>query len=109
VADLAAAMTGGNAVTFMVAAGLVFEIVAAACSSPQTAEINAQQRSGTLMKWVKIGLGMAALFVLIAAVQLKGGLPAIYGGGLAGSLMWLMYVHANRSGLRNGGPSTESQ
>lgn len=96
-----------DAVTFMVAAGLVYEIIAAACSSPQTAEINATSRSATLMKWVKIGLLQSALFVFIAATILKGGWPAIWGGVLAGFLMGWSYIYANKSGLRSGAPGTE--
>jgi len=95
------------AVTFMVSAGLVFEIIAAACSSPQTAELNAAARSATLMKWVKIGLLMSAPFVLIAAWWLGGGAPALFGGALAGLMMGVAYVYANRSGLASGGPATE--
>ena len=97
-----------DAVTFMVSAGLVYEIIAAACSSPQTAEINASKRSATLMKWVKIGLAQSALFVVIAATYLKGGWPAVWGGVLAGALMAWSYIYANKSGLAAGGPSTES-
>ena len=97
-----------DAVTFMVSAGLVYEIIAAACSSPQTAEINANRRSATLMKWVKIGLAQSALFVLIAATVLKGGWPAVWGGALAGVLMGWSYIHANRAGLRTSAPGTEN-
>lgn len=100
-----------NAVTFMVAAGLVYEIIAAACSSPQTAEINALKRSPTLMKWVKIGLAQAALFVFIAillAENSKKRLAAALGGGLAGALMWWQYDYANRCGLASGETGTES-
>lgn len=97
-----------DAVTFMVAAGLVYEIIAAACSSPQTAEINAAKRSETLMKWVKIGMLQSALFVGIAAFVLKGNGPAVAGGVLAGVLMWASYDHANRAGLAAAGsPGTE--
>lgn len=99
---------GDSAVTFMVSAGLVFEIIAAFCSSPQTAEINASTRAGTLMKWVKTGLGAAAVFVFIAATQMKGGWPAVYGGALAGAMLGVAYAYAKSSGLRHGGPSTES-
>lgn len=97
-----------DAVTFMVSAGLVFEIIAAACSSPQTAEINARSRAKTLMKWVWIGLGLAAIFVFIAAGPMRGGGPAIFGGALAGALMGALYVYAKRSGLRSAAPGTES-
>lgn len=103
------ALVGSNdAVTFMVSAGLVFEIIAAACSSPQTTELNAGARSKTLMKWVGIGLAMSAEFVLIAAIWLKGGRAAIFGGALAGLQLGLLYAYAKHCGLRNGGPATES-
>lgn len=97
-----------DAVTFMVSAGLVFEIIAAACSSPQTTELNAGARSKTLMKWVGIGLALSAEFVLIAATWLKGGWPAIFGGALAGLQLGLLYVYAKRCGLRSAEPGTES-
>jgi hypothetical protein len=100
--------SGDAAVKFMVSAGLVFEIVAAACSSPQTAEINADKRSATLMKWVRIGLGIAAVFVGIAAAWLdKEHWPTLLGGALAGAIMGVLYVYANRSGLRSAAPGTE--
>lgn len=105
-ADLGA-LNKDNAVTFMVSAGLVYEIIAAACSSPQTAEINAAKRSATLMKWVKIGLAQSALFVAIAAFVLGGNGPALMGGALAAGIMWFSYDHANRSGLAQAGPGTE--
>lgn len=99
-----------NAVVFMVSAGLVYEIIAAACSSPQTTEINAAARSDTLMKWVKVGLLQAGLFVLIAVLIAKGGarkLAAAAGGALAAVVMWLSYAHARTAGLASGGPATE--
>lgn len=104
----AALIGSDDAVTFMVSAGLVFEIIAAACSSPQTTELNAGPRSKTLMKWVGIGLVMAAEFVLIAATWLKGGWPAVLGGALAGAQMGALYAYAKSCGLRDGGPSTEN-
>lgn len=97
-----------DARTFMIAAGLVFEIIAAFCSSPQTAEINADKRSETLMKWVILGLALSALFVGIAAYPMKGGKPAIMGGMLAGGAMGIAYAYANASGLGDGKPGTES-
>jgi hypothetical protein len=97
-----------DAVTFMVAAGLVYEVIAAACSSPQTMEINAEARADTLMKWVMIGEAQAFLFVAIAAMMDKKRWPALLGGGMAGIIMWICYAHAKASGLKNGGPSTET-
>lgn len=107
-ADAAKLMDGDNAVTFMVSAGLVYEIIAAACSSPQTTEINASARADTLMKWVKIGLIQAAVFVAIAAYLDKDRWPAVAGGSLAAGAMWLSYSHARSEGLKNGGPTTET-
>jgi hypothetical protein len=106
-ADLSAIGHKGD-VTFMVSAGLVFEIIAAFCSSPQTTELNANARAQTLMKWVGLGLGTSALFVAIAAWHFKGGKPAILGGALAGAVLGVAYVYAKHCGLRDGLPGTES-
>lgn len=97
-----------RAITFMVAAGLVYEIIAAACSSPQTTEINASTRADTLMKWVLIGMAQAAVFVLIATAMDKDKWPSLLGGGLAGAMLWTSYAHAKTAGLKNGGLPTES-
>ena len=59
---------GSTGIAFLVSAGIVYEIIAAACSSPQTTEINASKRADTLMKWVNLGIAQAALFVFAAAV-----------------------------------------
>lgn len=103
-------VSSSNGLAFLIAAGLMYEIVAAACSSPQTAEINADKRSETLMKWVKLGIAQGALFILIAAcVERKRALAIISGGGLAGIILAACYVHANVSGMSNGHlPGTEN-
>ena len=101
-------MHSSSAIAFMVSAGLVYEIVAAACSSPQTAEINAAARSETLMKWVKIGIAQAVLFVLIAAcMERKKAVPIISGAALATGIMGACYYHANVNGLRSSEQGTE--
>jgi hypothetical protein len=97
-----------DAITFLVSAGLVYEIIAAACSSPQTMEINAAARADTLTKWVIIGEVQAAIFVIIAALMDKKRWPALLGGFMAGLIMWICYAHAKSAGLANGGPTTES-
>lgn len=101
-----------SAVAFMVSAGLVYEVVAAACSSPQTTEINADKRAPTLMKWVYLGLAQSAILVGVAAVmasQVDGNPKAVIaGGGMAGLFMWCSYWHARDAGTRNGGPGTEN-
>jgi hypothetical protein len=108
------APTEGGAVSygvpFMVGAGLVYEIIAAACSSPQTAEINASTRSETLMKWVHVGLAQSALFIAIAVVIDRRHAAAILaGGGMAAGIMYGSYLHANAAGLRSSEPGTEGQ
>ena len=96
-------------IAFLVAAGIVYEIIAAACSSPQTTEINASMRAETLMKWVHIGVIQAALFVALAAyLDQKNAVPILGGGALAASLMYAQYYHAKQAGLSNPGPSTET-
>jgi hypothetical protein len=95
-------MSGGSStgVAFLVSAGIVYEIIAAACSSPQTTEINAATRADTLMKWVNLGIAQAALFVFAAALFDRQHRGAILTGGItAGALMYWQYDHAKRAGL----------
>lgn len=95
-------------IAFLVAAGIVYEIIAAACSSPQTMEINASARAGTLMKWVNIGVAQSALFIAIAAAVDKEHRTAIIAGGTtAAAIMYVSYMHAKSAGLASGGPPTE--
>lgn len=95
-------------VAFLVAAGIVYEIIAAACSSPQTTEINADTRADTLFKWVNIGMVQAALFIGAAAYFDKANRPAIIAGGsVAGALMYGQYWHARAAGLASSEPGTE--
>lgn len=108
-ADMATAVRGESGISFLVSAGIVYEIIAAACSSPQTTEINASKRADTLMKWVHIGIAQAAVFVLVAAwIDPKDRAAIIGGGSLAAGLMYAQYVHAKRVGIANGGVGTES-
>lgn len=106
-ADLEA-MRSDDALAFMVSAGLVYEIVAAACSSPQTTEINAGKRSKTLMKWVNLGMLQAAGLVAVAALVSRRPLPVIAGGGSAMILMYAQYIHAKNAGMASSAPGTES-
>lgn len=102
-------MRGGDGVAFLVSAGIVYEIIAAACSSPQTTEINAGARSATLMKWVNLGVGQAVLFVAIAAwLDRKHAAPILAGGALAAALMYGQYMHARSAGLKSDLPGTET-
>jgi hypothetical protein len=107
VADITS-VGSSNGVAFLVSAGIMYEIIAAACSSPQTAEINAAKRSETLMKWVKIGIVQGIFFIVVAAmIDRKKALPILTGGALAGGLMGACYYHANVAGLRSAAEGTE--
>ena|SRR5215469_12681194 len=110
--DFAASAGGagsGNGVPFLVSAGIVFEIIAFACSSPQTAEINIKSRGDTLMKWVHLGEGLGIAFVILAAfMDDKGHEAAILTGGAFAILASeAFYRHAAKSGMAKPGPGTE--
>lgn len=76
-------------------------------SSPQTTEINAAARAETLMKWVyvadavSLGGGLLAWWITGKPAAFLGVLVVVVG-------MHMLYVHAKRAGLENGGPGTES-
>lgn len=95
-------------IAFLVGGGIVYEIVAANVSSPQTTELNASARAETLMKWVHLGLAQSVLFVAIAAkFDRKHRAPILAGGILAMVAMEGLYLHAKKAGLENGGQPTE--
>jgi hypothetical protein len=99
----------GDGVAFLVSAGVMYEIIAAACSSPQTTELNASTRADTLMKWVHLGVAQGLLFVAIAAIyDRRDAKPILAGGLLAAALLYAQYVHARNSGLNNPAPPTET-
>lgn len=105
---LALGQTAGSGIAFLVSAGIVYEIIAANCSSPQTVEINADKRAPTLMKWVHIGQVQSAAFVLIAGSMDAKHRSAIWLGGASAMIaMELLYQHGKASGLANGGPTSE--
>lgn len=96
-------------VAFLSGAMTMADIVAKACSSPQTMEINAQARAGTLMKWVKVGLVEAAGLVVIAAfISPEVGGAFIAGAAIEGGITYYQYRHAKESGLSSSAPGTES-
>jgi hypothetical protein len=103
------AVDSNAAISFLVSAGIVYEIIAANCSSPQTTEINAVTRSETLMKWVHIGLIQSALFVGIAVYLDKRRWPPLLGGALAAAIMYASYLHGKSAGLKSQQLGTETQ
>lgn len=103
---------GSGAVTMAVFATLMYDIISATNSSPQTTEINARARSETLMKWVHLGLAQGFLFVGLGAwLELRAGRSALMpllGGGVAAGLLYGQYRHARSAGLASTAPGTES-
>lgn len=106
-----AELIGGDddAAVIAIYAALMYDVISATNSSPQTTEINAAARADTLMKWVKVGLVQGVGFMLLGAAVERPGKRwrPILGGGLAALLLWCQYVHARNAGIRNGGATTE--
>jgi hypothetical protein len=101
-------ISGGDGIAFLVSAGLVYECIAKACSSPQTAELNAEKRAETLMKWVNIGSVEALGIVALAAyIEPKHKKAIIYGGVAAFVITYGEYLYAKQCGLNNPGTPTE--
>lgn len=105
---MAVTVAAGRGVAFLIGATVMADLVAKACSSPQTAEINADSRATTLMKWVNVGLLEGATFVVIAAMLDKQyAMAIIAGGALEGAITYFEYAHAKNSGLASPEPGTE--
>jgi hypothetical protein len=101
-------MNGGSAVKVAVYATLMYDVISATNSSPQTTEINAKKRASTLMKWVYIGLAQGALFIAIGMYLDEERWPPLLGGGIAAVLLYAQYQYALYQGTHTPGPSTES-
>lgn len=100
--------TARDGPAFLIAAATMYEAIAANCSSPQTAELNANARAATLMKWVHIGLVQGVgLVVLAAIIDPPHAKPLLAGGAITGSIMYALYMHAAASGLASSEPPTE--
>jgi hypothetical protein len=107
-ADVGSA-SASDGIAFLVSAGIVAEIIAKACSSPQTMHINAHTRAATLMLWVNIGVVEAAVFVAIAAAIDSKHRKAIIAGGLVeAAITYTEYVYAKRAGLNSAESGTEA-
>jgi hypothetical protein len=101
--------TSKDGEAFLTGAIVMATFVAACCSSPQTAEINADSRAKTLMKWVRIGLVTGGVFVVAAAIYDQDHAKPILAGGIgAGTAFYIFYAHAKVSGLASSEPSTET-
>lgn len=100
-------VAGSTAVSVAVSAELVFAIIAAFCSSPQTAHLNAKSRANTLMLWVSLGTGAAILFTAVLVILDSRRWPPLLGAGMALAIMWCAYKYAIRWGLQSDEPATE--
>lgn len=107
-ADASSILGDEPAIEFMTASLLVYGAIAAACSSPQTTELNAAKRSDTLIKWVNIGILQAGLLVGVAATIAKHPKAVLAGGTITAAIMYASYMHAKSAGLKNAGAPTES-
>lgn len=100
---------GRSPVMLSVYAGaeLVYQLVGANLSSPQTAELNAAKRAPTIGKWVWMA-NAKAVFWIVGLCILDGSLWPAVGGGLAVTDMHFSYRHAISSGLASNQPGTET-
>jgi hypothetical protein len=93
---------------FLISATFTYGAISKACSSPQTAELNAEKRAPTLMKWVNIGTVESLGLVLLAAwIDPAHRLEILAGGFAASIITYGEYIHAKKAGLKNGGAPTE--
>jgi hypothetical protein len=109
--DIGGSLDGNNgkhALTVAVYATLMYDVISATNSSPQTTEINAQRRAPTLMKWVHLGIVQGLLFVAIGMYLDKDRWPPLMGGGIAAVILYAQYLHALKSGTEHPGESTEN-
>ncbi len=99
----------GTAVAILIGVWATFalDVFSTLNSSPQTTELNASARADTLMKWVMIGDVVAVGGGVAGSFVAKSPWPAVAAGGVAVGLT-LLYMHAKKSGLANGGQPTES-
>jgi hypothetical protein len=105
--EVGAASTS-DGIAFLVAAGIMAEIIAKACSSPQTTELNAGTRAPTLMKWVTIGIVEGAFFVIVAGwIDPRHRKAILAGGILEGAITFAEYAHGKKAGLASRQPGTE--
>lgn len=98
---------GGRMLKVAVSAELIYQLVGANMSSPQTAELNAAARAPTIAKWVNLTNLEAAGWTALLCM-LDGSLWPLLGGALAAVGMYFKYAHAIHSGLTSPEPGTEN-
>jgi hypothetical protein len=103
------ARSENDAAIIGISAAVVYDVISATNSSPQTTEINAKSRAPTLMKWVHIGMlqGLLFVFLMMAAEPPGKKWRPLLGGGLAALMLECQYLHAKKAGLASVEPGTE--
>lgn len=96
-----------SAILALVAATFALDVFSTFTSSPQTTEINAKARAGTLMKWVAIAAVVAVAGGVYGSVTSRRWTPALAAGGVALG-MYALYAHARNRGLESDEEPTES-
>jgi hypothetical protein len=100
-------LIGTRMLTVAVSAEMVYQLVGANMSSPQTAELNAGARAPTIGKWVTMTMWETAAWIIFLCLLDESWWPLL-GGALAGAGMWVKYRYAIRSGLGSAAPPTEN-
>jgi hypothetical protein len=88
-------------------AALSYDVTSANLSSPQTFELNVNQRGPTLNKWLNINVIEALALGAAASLVDKTPYPLI-GSGIGIISMFIKYHYAMRSGQRNAQPDMEN-
>lgn len=79
---------------------LAMDLASSLLSSPQTTELFAGARSGTLWKWVMIAGGVTISFGIIGSIM-AGSIVPLLSVGLVAALFGVLYKHALDSGLKH--------
>lgn len=107
---MAAPLGNGNhspIITIGVFAALGYDITSANLSSPQTFELNANQRGPTLNKWLNINVAEALIWGIGASI-IDGTMYPLVGIGIGIASMAVKYKYAVMSGQQSGQPDMEN-
>lgn len=99
-------LTATRMLTVAVAAEMVYQLIGANLSSPQSNQLNAGARAPTLQKWVNLTNIEAVAWIAFLAYLDQSWWPVL-GGTLALGSMALKYKNAIETGLAERLPPTE--
>ena len=105
---MAAQPGNGTALAILIGVWATFglDVFSTFTSSPQTTEINAKARAGTLMKWVWVGAAVAVGGGIAGSISAKRPAPFVATFVVAAAMV-VLYVHAKNRGLAADEPGTE--